>query len=179
MRLRTIGENYLRAAPPILSVGALVFGLLRSDRVVLGYGVLAVAFNALNLGLKRAVAAADPPRDSWLRRPAAPPAAGCGEFPGPSCIGDDTIGMPSGHAQFAAMFATYFTLYLAQGPWSGAAALKMLLCWVIAGLVMAQRLQWGNAAACHTPAQVAAGAAFGCVLGAISYAAVVKTDAWW
>lgn len=178
MKVRVIGTNYLRSTPPILTVGALIYGALASNCVILWYGLLAVLFNALNLGIKRFLAT-PASTHHWMQRPTPCPADGCGEFVGNAGIGDDTVGMPSGHAQFVGMFATFFSLFLLlapaklgfRGSYPAAVALAGL-CWLLALLVMLQRLGWGTSPACHTPLQVASGFVLGVVLGAFSYVAV-------
>ena len=176
MKLRKIGTNYLVATPPIITVGALIFGTLGVNRVIIWYGMLAVLGNMLNQIIKRIIGRM---HIQGTSRPASTPKAGCGEFPGDSCIGRDTVGMPSGHCQFIAMFATYFTLFVWRCPSrlgftlneSGKYCVTVGM-WSLVGLVAGQRMNWGFTTACHSFDQVMMGSALGLILGYISYIVV-------
>lgn len=173
-----VSQNYLIASPVICTFGAIIFGVLSRNAVILGFGILTLACNGLNFTLKQIVSALYP-NALWCQRPSNYPKNGCGEFPGSNVISDDKAGFPSGHAQFAFMFATFFTLVILL-PYhnvdlelsDSTSCVVIPIIWTVAFLICNQRMN--PVSPCHSPMQVFYGAALGLVLGTLCYIALCK-----
>jgi len=91
----------------------------------------------------------------------------CGNFVDPDNRLSSSYGMPSGHAQTSAFFATYFILMIINERSSKKIkTLKIITVLIITSLVMSSRVYFG----CHTIQQVSVGGIIGGILGYLFFA---------
>jgi membrane-associated phospholipid phosphatase len=95
----------------------------------------------------------------------------CSNFIDPENRISSSYGMPSGHAQTATFFATYFILMIINERSSkNIKILKIITVLIITGIIMSSRVYLG----CHTIQQVVVGGIIGGLLGYLFFANMDK-----
>ena len=163
----------LRAFPDIIISSFFIMGILLLNKRLLIFTVILLITDLFNGILKESVF-----RPLYKTRKTIPfigsgerpvGAMYCGTFITPDDINkkSSSFGMPSGHAQLAALVTTYWSLYLYNDYYKKSAhTIIPIVFLVFLGLLVILSRVYLN---CHTVGQIIIGSMIGVILGYLSY----------
>lgn len=161
-----LANNLARTSPYTLYQFGILYSIVTQDWVGVYSTAGFILGDLLNgLVLKPLTKAYDPNLNLFKRPNANGLGTGCGIYP--TCEkSEKTWGMPSGHSQIVAMFATFWIAYmLAYLPLTTGLYVAIAALVVIALLIMISRIY----CKCHNLAQVTVGGLIGVGLGYLLY----------